>query len=127
MDEILVRDLSMNLQFEKRTVKLEFPEPTLLSLLVFNKLLKQEEYVAAIRTVIPSIDEKDFLSNPTGIILGFKKLVYGDQKEQTGKSMDEVSEDFLPSALDMMGHRYGILPTELIKKVTFNQLAICMK
>jgi hypothetical protein len=64
MEDLLVRELKLVLNFEKRKVELVFNEPTIYSLLIFNKLIKEEKYISAIKIIIPDIEEKDFLSNP---------------------------------------------------------------
>ncbi len=127
MDELLVRELSLLLNFPSRKVELFFPEPTIYDLLRFNLLIKEEKYVSAVKIIIPGIDEKDFLSNPIGVIGAIKTLIYGEQKKKTGTSADEDDSGFFPSIIDMMANRYGQIPTELIKKVTFTQLLICSK
>ena len=127
MDELIQRELKMKLIFEKRIVELEFPEPCIYDLLRFNLLVKQEKYISAIKLIIPKIDEKDFLSNPIGIITSLKNLIYWEQKEKSWSSIEEDEAGFFPSSLDVMWNRYWQLPTELIKKITFTQMLISLK
>lgn len=65
MDDLLVRELILTLNFPKRKVQLVFPEPTIYNLLMFNKLIKEEKYISAIKIIVPDMKEEDFLSNPT--------------------------------------------------------------
>lgn len=127
MDELIERELKMKLLFERRTVELVFNEPCIYDLLKFNLLVKQERYTSAVKIIIPEIDERDFLSNPIGIITALKDLIYWEQKEKTGSSVEEDEAGFFPSSLDIVGSRYGILPTELIKKITFTQMLISLR
>lgn len=76
MDELIERELKMKLLFERRTVELVFNEPCIYDLLKFNLLVKQERYTSAVKIIIPEIDERDFLSNPIGIITALKDLIY---------------------------------------------------
>ncbi len=85
-------------------------------------------YISAIKEIIPDMEDKDFLSNPVGVINAVKALIYWEQKERVWSSIDDDGDDgFFPSAIDLMANRYWQVPTEFIKVITFNQLAICMK
>lgn len=127
MEQLLERELTLNLNFEKRKVVLNFLEPSIYNLLKFNKYIQQEKYLEWIKFIIPNINEKDFLSNPVWIINWIKTLIYWEQKEKTWNSIEEDSDWFFPSALDLVWNRYWILPTELIKLLSFTQLMICIK
>ncbi|HMS90744.1 MAG TPA: hypothetical protein PKC87_00780 [Candidatus Absconditabacterales bacterium] len=128
MKELLRKEHTMILKFQKRKVKLVFKDPFIADLILFNSYIESQEYFEGVKIIIPDIDEKDFLSNRVGIINGIKRLVYGEKNIKSENNSDEDQSDgFLPSSLDIIGNRYGILPTELIHKITFSQLIILIK
>lgn len=125
MKDLIVRKLSLTLNFKTRKEILKFAEPSIYNLIEFYSLIEEENFISAVRLIIPNIKEKDFLSNPSWIVQWISKLIYWVKKEM--EKTENYDEWFLPSIIDLMSHRYWTLPDDLMKKTTFTQLMIFSK
>ncbi|ATU04910.1 hypothetical protein BKN14_00430 [Candidatus Gracilibacteria bacterium HOT-871] len=113
------KKLSLTLNFESRKEIYSFKEPTMYDLLIFEDLILEEKYLQAIKFLKINIKEPDFYSNPMEILKAILKICYGNNKKTENAIKSAIEEPgFMPSVLDMLGHRYGKTPLEILKEVT---------
>jgi len=113
----LVDDLVLNLKFESRIKTIKFKEPTIYNLMMFHKLLKENNYKKALIVLWINIEKLDFISNPVWIINWVIELIYWKKDEK-----DKNEETFFPSTIDFIAKRYWKLPIEVLKLTTPTQL-----
>ena len=114
------RRLTLNIDFDTIRKSIEFDEPTIYNTIQFYSYIQKEKYIKGISCIIPDIDEKICHMNINGVINWIIQLL--SQSEE--KSNEETN---FASIIDLLAHRYGTNPIELMQKMTLSQMTACIE
>ena len=119
---VIPKRLKLVLKINDTSLDLNFSEPTIYNLALFQEFIEFWEYEKALKLLWIEIDREIFYIAPDKIVLWIFDLLKNEEKKESQNFSNNEDNIFIPAFYDRIARVYNTHPLDIMQRYTPSQL-----